>query len=432
MKCPVCGKENGSGVNFCEGCGRRIPRCPTCGTELTCRDRFCSNDGTRLSDELLMLVPENPTVRPAPVVSAPADDWEDEGTVLLTSHPSPAFSSPPPVRKPAPAPVVPDYDADEGTVLLTSEPVRPSRPAAPPVRKLSPAPLIPDDDEDEGTVLLSSAPVKRQAAPSVRNTDPVSRPAMARASKPAPQKAFCENCGQPCTVGSRFCTACQKELAAAKKKPKKSNGLKITLIILLILLLIGGLVAGGIALLHSDLFDWDTSSSSSSRRNNDDEDEDEDEDEDGDVAAVEDPDVPSADAVLEVPAESVEGVEDPVYTLPEEETVASETTAPATEPPTEVEEDPLMYWIENCDKMYLSAKDLEGFDAQMCVYARNACYAKSGRKFNSSALQEYFSQFDWYNPTISPNNFSNSMLNTYQTANINVVLEYERAHGYNQ
>ena len=374
MKCPVCNRENGSGVNFCEGCGRRIPRCPTCGAELTSRDRFCANDGTRLSDDLLILVPEE-SILQAPVWTAP-----------------------------------PANDLGGGT----------TKPGA--------APEVFGDFEDENTVRVTaiSGGNRIKDIPPVRNADPVNIPdwnQIGVAPEP-PKRAYCENCGKRIAAGSRFCADCQRTVSRAAAGNKQKSGKKSIWIILLILLLLLGLAAGGYALVNSDLFDWE----SSNRAEKTDDEEDEEEEEESTDPVADDTD-PTANG------DDVPGVEDPVTSLPEEEsTVPAEVTEPtteATQPTTAAQEDPLMYWIENCDKMYLTAEDLEGFDAKMCVYARNACYAKSGRKFNSTDLQQYFMQFAWYNPTVSPDRFNASMLNAYQTANINVVLEYERSHGYN-
>ena len=336
MKCPVCNTDNASDLAFCQGCGRKIPRCPTCGVELTTRDRFCTYDGTRLSDDLLMLVPEE-AVLTAPVWTRTGNETPDGNVPSVTTGPAVTTQTPP----------------------------------------------------------------------------------------EQPRKAFCEACGKRIAPGNRFCAECQAKQKETKTG-NKGKTLKVILIIALILALLAGLFAGGYAIVNSDLFAWGSSSERNEkeeREDKDDEDEDEDDDDDDDEAPVID------NAQEEQPSEvspetepATEAVEDPVETTP-----ATEETTAATVPVS----DPLMYWIENCDKMYLSMDDLAGFDAQSCVYARNACYAKSGRMFNSVELQNYFSQFDWYNPMISPDRFTGSMLNAYQNANINLVLEYERSHGYN-
>lgn len=47
--CPVCGKENQSKNNFCDGCGAQLFKlCPKCGARQEVDDTFCGNCGTRL------------------------------------------------------------------------------------------------------------------------------------------------------------------------------------------------------------------------------------------------------------------------------------------------------------------------------------------------------------------------------------------------
>ena len=347
MKCPVCNMDNGSDILFCQGCGRKIPRCPTCGVELTTRDKFCTVDGTRLSDDLLLLVPEE-SVLAAPV-------WTKSGGnapgVTAQQHQGETYSED-------------TVRAGNGTNV-------------PAFTDWEEKPVIPE----------------------------------------APKRAFCEKCGKRIAPGTRYCIDCDP--TRRRKKNDGNQKMKIILIIMLILLLLAGLCAGGYALINSDLFDWDSSTSNRTEKEDDEDEDNEDEDEDtGTGEHAGDPTSPTE----EIPSA---GVEDPV---------TEPTTEPTTQPPVENTQPPmtpLNYWIENCDKQYLRDSDLAGFDKQMCVYARNAIYAKSGRMFNSTDLQRYFAQFDWYNPIVSPDRFSDSMLNSYQIANLNVILAYERAHGYN-
>lgn len=93
-------------------------------------------------------------------------------------------------------------------------------------------------------------------------------------------------------------------------------------------------------------------------------------------------------------------------------------------------ESQLINFIENCDRQYFTENDIEGFTKEMCVYARNGVYARSGRGFSDQGLLDYFLQFSWYSPDIPPEQFSDSYLNEYQTQNVALVLAYEQAHGY--
>ena len=91
----------------------------------------------------------------------------------------------------------------------------------------------------------------------------------------------------------------------------------------------------------------------------------------------------------------------------------------------------LKTFINNCDRRTFSKSQLSGFDKDMCMLARNAIYAKSGRKFNSEYLAAYFNEcVSWYNPRINPDDFSDNLLNAYQTANRDVIVEYETENGF--
>jgi len=87
------------------------------------------------------------------------------------------------------------------------------------------------------------------------------------------------------------------------------------------------------------------------------------------------------------------------------------------------------YFVTYCDMEYFTEDNLWGFDSEMCRIARNGIYARSGRVFQDEALNNYFLGFDWYNPTISPDDFSEDMLNEYQIANRDLVIEYEKTLG---
>ena len=87
--------------------------------------------------------------------------------------------------------------------------------------------------------------------------------------------------------------------------------------------------------------------------------------------------------------------------------------------------DTLQYFIENCDRLYFTEADIQNFDLEMCLYARNAIFAKSGRKFQSQELQAYFAQYSWYVPSVDPEAFTNDMLNRRQLANVELVQNLE-------
>lgn len=88
------------------------------------------------------------------------------------------------------------------------------------------------------------------------------------------------------------------------------------------------------------------------------------------------------------------------------------------------------YVLEGSDSRYLSKSDLDGLSADDCRLARNEIYARHGRKFNDELLQSYFDSKSWYNGTIDPNDFQESMLNNYEIANRDLIVTHEEEYGY--
>ena len=88
------------------------------------------------------------------------------------------------------------------------------------------------------------------------------------------------------------------------------------------------------------------------------------------------------------------------------------------------------YILEGSDTRYISKDELEGFDAEKCRYARNELYARHGRKFQDEEIQKYFNDCSWYEGKIDPNDFQESMLNEYEVANRDLIVDYEKEMGY--
>ena len=88
------------------------------------------------------------------------------------------------------------------------------------------------------------------------------------------------------------------------------------------------------------------------------------------------------------------------------------------------------YILVGSDVRYISKSELEEFTAEQCRLARNEIYARHGRKFDDEYLQEYFNLKEWYVPSISPGDFEESLLNSYEIANRDLIVEYEKECGY--
>lgn len=122
----------------------------------------------------------------------------------------------------------------------------------------------------------------------------------------------------------------------------------------------------------------------------------------------------------------------------EEETTENETTEETDEEAAEDEvsfenlegDDAVQYFILNSDTIYFTEDDLEGWTADMCRKARNGIYARHGRLFDDEELQAYFDSCDWYEGTVDPDDFDESVFNDYEKANRDLIVAYETEMGY--
>ena len=72
---------------------------------------------------------------------------------------------------------------------------------------------------------------------------------------------------------------------------------------------------------------------------------------------------------------------------------------------------------------YLSYEDFAGMTAEQIQMAINEVYARHGRKFVMTEVQEYFDSLSWYEGTVEANSFDISVMNQYEGANINLMVE---------
>lgn len=80
---------------------------------------------------------------------------------------------------------------------------------------------------------------------------------------------------------------------------------------------------------------------------------------------------------------------------------------------------------EGADRYYTES-EISGMTPQILCYAKNEIYAKHGRKFHSEELQKYFDEQTWYYGNVEPENFSESIFNAYEIANIKLLTDRER------
>ena len=87
------------------------------------------------------------------------------------------------------------------------------------------------------------------------------------------------------------------------------------------------------------------------------------------------------------------------------------------------------YLLADSSYEYISEEKVAGWTSQALCYARNEIYARNGKTFYSQELQSYFDSQYWYHGIYTPDQFTDSMLNVYETANIQTLLSLEQAQG---
>lgn len=85
------------------------------------------------------------------------------------------------------------------------------------------------------------------------------------------------------------------------------------------------------------------------------------------------------------------------------------------------------YVIWDSNLRYLSESEVAGLSLQQLNYARNEIYARRGYIFQAQELRDYFGSKYWYYGTIPSSQFSASVFNDYEKANIELLKRYEYA-----
>ena len=89
------------------------------------------------------------------------------------------------------------------------------------------------------------------------------------------------------------------------------------------------------------------------------------------------------------------------------------------------EENPGDYIIPESSKRLLTEEDLEGLSSEQLRLARNEIFARHGRIFGSSDLQEYFESKSWYKGTADSDEFQDSSLSEIESKNVEFILAHE-------
>lgn len=101
------------------------------------------------------------------------------------------------------------------------------------------------------------------------------------------------------------------------------------------------------------------------------------------------------------------------------------TSSPTLSVPQAQELDEFL-WLSH---RYVSEADLAGKTAWQLDLMRNSIFARHGRLFKSSELQNYFNQQSWYQPIYMPDDFPNELISPVEAKNAEFILEFQSRNG---
>ncbi|MCR5232634.1 MAG: protein kinase [Lachnospiraceae bacterium] len=96
---------------------------------------------------------------------------------------------------------------------------------------------------------------------------------------------------------------------------------------------------------------------------------------------------------------------------------------------TQADIDDLYRRVENAYAQENSGNDVNYYMAMVLCYARNEIFARNGRKFSSSELQEYFNGMEWYEPRYDAKEFDYVNLTEIEKKNVDFIKEQEKTYG---
>jgi hypothetical protein len=82
------------------------------------------------------------------------------------------------------------------------------------------------------------------------------------------------------------------------------------------------------------------------------------------------------------------------------------------------------YIFPQSSSAYLRESDLDGLDDDEVQMAINEIYARHHRKFVIQSIQDYFNSKSWYDGYIEADDFDVSVMNTYEGANIALMVQH--------
>lgn len=85
------------------------------------------------------------------------------------------------------------------------------------------------------------------------------------------------------------------------------------------------------------------------------------------------------------------------------------------------------YILPQSTQRLLLSSELESLSSRELLLARNEIYARHGRRFQDQEIQSYFDQKSWYQGSVEPEDFSESLLSEVEKKNIALILKEENS-----
>lgn len=83
------------------------------------------------------------------------------------------------------------------------------------------------------------------------------------------------------------------------------------------------------------------------------------------------------------------------------------------------------YIFPNSDAEYLSYEEVSAKSDEELLFGRNEIYARHGYIFQDETIRQHFENTDWYQGTVTGDQFDASVLNDYEIANIDLIVQVE-------
>lgn len=83
------------------------------------------------------------------------------------------------------------------------------------------------------------------------------------------------------------------------------------------------------------------------------------------------------------------------------------------------------YILPTSNSQYLTKADLSHLSTDELMLARNELYARYGYIFTTPKIKNYFESKSWYNPTLDSSMWTDAYFNSYEKANLALIVEVE-------